>query len=189
VVRFETTTPSTSTAGQWTAAYLPEGTTASGTTLTPGNLRTLQDSVSGMAQVVNSNITNNSTLESGYPGVLLIPGDTNPRVLKVSKASLAMGLSPMYFCQGTSGAGVTQGVLSFALGDTAGGNTVVFTCVLRWKITFFEAIDSATLGKPELPPVLSSNPVVSATVKQRARCPDDDEKSDDGVLVKPFKKR
>jgi len=61
VVRFETTVPSTSAAGRFAVAYYPDS--LSGTTgLTIGDVVTIPDCVTGTAQVVNSNITNNSTL-------------------------------------------------------------------------------------------------------------------------------
>jgi len=150
VVRFETTVPTTSDAGQWAAAYLPEELVATPTSLSPGNLRTLPDCVNGMCQVVNSNVSNDSSLSGGWPGTLMIAGDTRSRHLRVSPRTLSEGLSKTYYCQGTTGPGVTQGFFAFALGDSAGGNTVKPAMLIHWTVRFEEPEDSSTLGVPRL---------------------------------------
>jgi len=146
VVRFESSVPDTGVAGSWALAYVPELTTATLTTLTPTTLKTLDDNVAGQAQVVNSNITNNSALSAGYPGVLLIAGDTVQRHLRVKPKSLREGIFPMYLCAGTPGVEVTQGQLIFAVEDSAGVNTVVFRSVLSYTVDFWECEDNTVLG-------------------------------------------
>jgi len=146
IVRFETTVPTNAGAGAWTAAYIPEGTSASLTATGYSTLREVPDSVGGMAQVVNSNITDNSSLAAGYPGFLLIPGDTTQRRLRVKPKSLRVGSQRMYFTQGTDGITTDQGILLFAVADSAGGNTVIATATIFYSVLFMEPLDSVNLG-------------------------------------------
>jgi len=146
VIRYETTTPADGSSASWAFAYIPEGTSASLTTTTPPVLREIPDVVSGMAQVVNSNVSNNSSLSSGYPGVLLCAGDTCERSLTVRTSALADGTQRKYFTQGTDGITTDQGILLFSVADSAGANTVKLFGVAHYEIEFSEPLDSATLG-------------------------------------------
>jgi len=178
VVRFETTVPTTGSAGKWALAYVPEGVTASFTGVTPTQLLTCKDCVSGMAQVVNSNITDNSSLATGYPGYLLIAGDTTQRVLKVRRRTLNMGSQRYYFCQGTPGLTTIQGDVLFALQDSAGGNTVVLKGLVHFTIDFVEPEDSINIGA-KVPRSFPSRLSCSRRLPSRV----DDEKGDDDSSI------
>jgi len=143
VVRFETTVPSTSACGNWAVAYVPDLITATSTTLTLGQVKSIKDSKGGMAQVVNVTVA---------PGSLLSAGDTVQRVLRIRRKVLREGAQLAYFCQGTPGAGVTQGEFIFAVGDAAGANTVFASGLIQGTIDFWEFEQASTLGVIPLVP-------------------------------------
>lgn len=145
IVRFETTLPLTSDAGDFGLGYTPDLVSVTTTSITVPQVCSLRDSIRGQMAIVNSNITNNSTLSAGYPGVLLAPGG-GARVLRVRSSTLRDGSDQLYLCAGTPGSFVSQGELIFAVNDAAGANTVKADILVKFTVDFYDWMDSSVLG-------------------------------------------
>jgi hypothetical protein len=146
IVRFETTVPTTSLAGLWCMAYVPEANGLT-TSTTYVNACSIPDNIIGTAQIVNSNVSNNSTLSTGWPGTLMVAGDTESKRFTIRSGALNEGVLRKYECKSDS-----QGTIILAVSDPAGGNTVVTQIVMSYTIEFSEPFVDDLLGSA-LPPL------------------------------------
>jgi hypothetical protein len=170
VVRYETTVPSTSASSFWASGYVPESTTSSFTATNFQYTSGLPDSVTGMSQIVNSNVSNNSTLSTGWPGTMMAAGDTEPRILRIRPSALNEGVLRKYAC-----ATDYQGQFFFSLADAAGANTVTAYAHMHFTIEFFEPVADDVFGSALLP---VANPAsLSPYVVDQSDYDEDDRKS------------
>jgi len=150
--------------------------------LTTATVGTLDHSVAGMAQIVNSNVSNNSTLSSGWPGTLMVAGDTVSRNLSVPTGRIPHQF-PMYRTNNTSTTqdpATTQGNFLFAVGDSAGTNGVKFAIQWVTTVRFFNPVDATTITLPRPPPRSGCPPPVQGRTglpSSRSKVVDEDEKA------------
>jgi hypothetical protein len=149
--------------------------------LTTANVGTLDHFVSGMAQIVNSNVSNNSTLSSGWPGTLMVAGDTVSRRLSVPTGRIPHQY-PMYRTNDigtTQDPATVQGNFLFAVGDSAGTNGVKFEIQWVTTVRFFNPVDSTSITLPRPPPRSGCPPPIQGRIgiSLRRSKVDEDEKA------------
>jgi hypothetical protein len=169
VIRYESGFPTQSGSSIWAFGWLPETTNSTTTTITPGAVNTLSDSLTGMASIVNTQSADESGTNSGKS---LVTGETVPRHLNVSRKTLRLGLAKMYRTQsGVTGDPATiQGTVILALGDTAGANTVKVNIFVDFTIRFFEPVDTTTISRG--PPGVFCPSIATLRLRGRPALPD-----------------
>jgi hypothetical protein len=174
IIRFETSIPQNGTSGSWTLGYHPEVTTSATTTIDYRNVATLPDAVTGTASIVDA-----TTSTSWYTG------QTVNKTLRVMRKTLNLSEARMFRTAATTeDTGATQGQLIFAVADSAGANTVILRGIVKYRVRFFEPLNTAAISSRRYPPVsrlfgtfTGASPSMGVS--------EDEEKSQCAVLVPP----